>query len=150
MKMKSVSFILLVAFFLLSSATLVAAADFDWTKNLNVRAEADRSGFRAQLATRFNIGGTQVDAVLSNVERAADAYMVLRLGEMSSKPTDYVMQQYRAKKHKGWGALAMSLGVKPGSGEFKALKQGSDFDDAKSKNRGKTPKNNSKKKKKGK
>lgn len=133
MKMKSVLSVLLVTFLLTTSATLVSASDFGWTKNLNVRAEADPSGFRAQLSTRFNLGGAQVDAVLGNVECAADAYMVLRLGEMSSKPTDHVMQQYRAQKHKGWGVLAKSLGIKPGSSEFQALKQGSDIGDPRGK-----------------
>ena len=46
---------------------------------------------------------------------------------MSSRSTDYVLSKYRVKKSKGWGALAKSLGIKPGSREFHALKQGSDL-----------------------
>ncbi|UCG38286.1 MAG: hypothetical protein JSV00_08840 [bacterium] len=109
------------------SAAVAAAADFDWTRDFNIRAEADRDGFRAQLSTRFKIGDTQVQVVLGNVDSPADAYMVLRLGEMSSRPVDEVLDRYRTEKGKGWGALAMSLGIKPGSKEFQALKQGSDI-----------------------
>ncbi len=121
----TVSLLVMLAFVLLAS--VVAAGDFDWTKDLNIRAEADRDGFRAQLSTRFKIGNAQVKVVLGNVNSPADAYIVLRLGEMSSKPIDYVLSKYRTEKNKGWGVLAKSLGIKPGSKEFHALKQGSDI-----------------------
>jgi hypothetical protein len=139
MKPQKLLFIVSVVFLLVSSAAVVAAGDFDWIKDFNIRAEADLSGFRARLATRFNIGDTQITAVLSNVERPSDAYMVLRLGEMSAKPTDYVIEKYKSGKGKGWGALAQSLGVKPGSKEFHALKRGSDLynDNDKGKGKGK-------------
>ena len=125
-----------VVFLLLSSAAVVAAGDFAWIQDLNIRAEADLSGFRASLAARFNIGNTQINAVLSNVERPADAYMVLRLGEMSAKSTDYVIEKYKTGKGKGWGAVAQSLGIKPGSKEFHALKRGSDLYDDNDKGKG--------------
>jgi hypothetical protein len=137
MKLQKMLFMVLVVFLLVSSAAVVAAGDFDWTKDFNIRAEADPSGFKARLAARFNIGDTQINAVLSNVERPADAYMVLRLGEMSAKPTDYVIEKYKSGKGKGWGALAQSLGIKPGSKEFHALKRGNDFYDDKDKGKGK-------------
>ena len=115
----------LMVLLFVSSAAL--AGDFDWLKDLNVKAEVDPSGFRAQLAARFKIGNTEINTVISNVERPADAYMVLRLGEMSHQPTNYVITQYRSGKGKGWGVLAKSLGVKPGSREFHALKRGHDL-----------------------
>ena len=125
MKLFKIFLIFLIAFFAVSSAAI--ASDFDWTRNLNFQAQADPSGFKARLATRFKIGDLQVDAVLSNVDNPADAYLVLRLGEMSGRPTDYVVEKYRNNKGKGWGALAKSLGIKPGSEEFHALKQGQDL-----------------------
>jgi hypothetical protein len=136
MKPQKILLIVSVVFLLVSSAAVVAAGDFDWINDLNIRAEADPSGFRAQLAARFNIGGTQINAVIGNVEKPADAYVVLRLGEMSSKPADYVIRKYKAGKGKGWGALAQSLGIKPGSKEFHALKRGSDLYDGKDKGKG--------------
>jgi hypothetical protein len=116
-------------FFLVFSSTVVVASDFDWISDFNIRAEADPSGFRARLAARFKIGDTQINAVLTNVERPSDAYIILRLGEMSAKPTDYILEKYKSGKGKGWGVLAKSLGIKPGSKEFHALKQGNDFYD---------------------
>ena len=140
MKPQNILFIISVVFLLFSSSAVVAASDFDWINDFNIRAEADPSGFRARLATRFNIGNTQITAVLSNVERPADAYMVFRLGEMSAKPTDYVIEKYKSGKSKGWGALAQSLGIKPGSKEFHDLKRGSDlyYDNDKGKGKSKS------------
>ena len=127
MKVKTISSSILIMLILLFSVTVVGAGGFDWTRDLNVRADADLSGFRAQLSTRFKIGDAQVRLVLGNVDKPADAYLVFRLGEMSSMSTDYVLSKYRSQKSKSWGALAKSLGIKPGSREFHALKQGSDL-----------------------
>lgn len=113
---------------LLLAAGAALAGDFEWMKDLNIRAQADPSGFKASLATRFKIGDAQITAVLSNVEKPADAYMVLRLGEMSGQPTDRVTERYRSSKGQGWGNLAKSLGIKPGSKEFHALKRSHDLD----------------------
>jgi len=134
-------------FLIISSATIVSAGDFDWIKDLNIQAQADLSGFKATLATRFKIGNTEINAVLSNVPDPAEAYMVLRLGEMSSRPTEYVIEQYKSGKNKGWGALAKSLGIKPGSREFEALKNGHDMpkDNGQDKNKGSNRGNNEEK-----
>jgi len=137
MKMQKMWFMVSVVLLVVSSPAVAAAGDFDWIKDFNIRAEAEPSGFRARLAARFKIGDTQINAVLSNVERPADAYMVFRLGEMSAKPTDYVIEKYKSIKGKGWGAVAKSLGIKPGSKEFHALKQSSDLYDDHGKDKGK-------------
>ena len=128
--MKPQKMLLMVAVVLLfASSSAAVAADYDWMRNFNNRAQTDLSDFKVQLGTRFKIGDAQVNAVLSNVDSAADAFMLLRLGEMCGRPTDYVMDRYRAGKGQGWGALAQSLGIKPGSREFHALKRGSGFHD---------------------
>ncbi|MBM4271411.1 MAG: hypothetical protein FJ139_04535 [Deltaproteobacteria bacterium] len=105
----------------------VLAADFDWTQDFNIRAEADSSGFKAKLSTRFHFEDARINVVLNSVDKPADAYIILRLGEMSNKPPEYVIKEYKARKGKGWGALAKSLGIKPGSKEFHALKRGQDL-----------------------
>ena len=94
----------------------------------NLQAIADPTGFRAKLATRFNIGDAQITAVLSNFPEPADAYVALRLGEMSGKLIEYVTERYNANKGRGWGVLAKRLGIKPGSAEFRSLKKGHDLD----------------------
>ena len=46
---------------------------------------------------------------------------------MSGNTTEAVIKKYQSGKDNGWGVLAKSLGIKPGSKEFKALKNGEDF-----------------------
>lgn len=135
MKLLNALFIILMMLLFVSSPAM--AGDFDWIKDLNVQAEADSSGFKARLGARFKVGDVEIKTVLSNVQEPADGYMVLRLAEMSGQPIDYVMKQYKSGKNKGWGTLAKSLGIKPGSDEFQALKKGHDLHNGKDKGEGK-------------
>ncbi|MEJ2452508.1 MAG: hypothetical protein P8047_17945 [Gammaproteobacteria bacterium] len=106
----------------------VHAQNFEWLNNLAVEARADPSGFTARLATRFHIGNAEVQAVIDNVGgNQADAYMVMRLAEMSHRPIAYVTERYHKDRRRGWGVLARNLGIKPGSRAFHALKAGPDL-----------------------
>ena len=96
--MKTIQILIVSVILLLIAAPSVFAEDFCWTTDFNIQARADPSGFRARLATRFNIGDLQVNAVLSNFEDPSDAYIALRLGEMCGKPVDYVIDRYKADK----------------------------------------------------
>ena len=125
--MKLFKILLIFSMALLVVSSTAIASDFGWTRDFNIQAQADPSGLRARLAARFNLGDVQVKAMLSNFDSPADVYIMLRLGEMSGRPTGYVVEKYRNNKGKGWGALAKSLGIKPGSEEFHALKRGHDL-----------------------
>ena len=131
MKVLKMMFVVSMVLLLVSSAAV--AGDFGWIRDFNIKAEADPSGFRASLAARFKIGNAQIEIVLNNVEKPSDAYLVLRLGEMSKQPIENVIEKYKSGKGKGWGALAKSLGIKPGSKEFHALKRNHDLYDEKPK-----------------
>ena len=131
MKLLKMLFVVSMVLLLVSSAAV--AGDFDWIRDFNIKAEAGPSGFRASLAARFKRGNAQIEIVLNNVEKPSDAYLVLRLGEMSKQPIENVIEKYKSGKGKGWGALAKSLGIKPGSKEFHALKRGHDLYDEKPK-----------------
>ncbi len=107
-------------------SAVASAGDFDWMNQLNITAKADPSGFKARLETRFRLGDARISAVIGNLPNPADAYMVMRLGEMSNLPPEKVAEKYKSGK-KGWGAFAKSIGIKPGSKEFHALKRGHDL-----------------------
>ena len=119
--------LLAAALQLVISPIALAGGDYGWLKDMNVKAEADPAGFKARLGTRFKINDIEVEAVLSNVNKPADAYMVLRMGEMSGHSTDFALNKYKANQGKGWGTIAKNMGIKPGSSEFHALKQGQDL-----------------------
>jgi hypothetical protein len=109
----------------------LSAADFDWMVNLNLRSDSDPIRYRSDLLSRFRTPETQLSVILKSVGSPADAYMVLRLSELSGRSPDYVLQEYHKHHKQGWGVMAQNLGIKPGSSEFKALKGGHDmrFDD---------------------
>lgn len=103
------------------------AGDFDWLGNLNIQANADLSGFQVNLATRFHIGDAEIRTVIRSTDRPADAYMILRLSELSHRPARDVIRIYRSDKKRGWGYMAKRLGIKPGSREFHELKERHEF-----------------------
>ena len=125
MKYLKYLFLVQAGFFLFAPA--VSAGDFEWIKELNIEVKGDSSGFKTRLTTRFKVGDVQLKAVFSNVDRPADAYMVLRLGELSNQPVEDVLREYKKSKGKGWGVVAKGLGIKPGSKAFHALKAGHDL-----------------------
>ncbi|MEJ2689061.1 MAG: hypothetical protein P8130_03770 [Deltaproteobacteria bacterium] len=125
--MKLFKVLLAGALLLLTYVPAANASDFAWISDFNIQAQADPSGFKANLETRFHIGNLEVNTVLNNFDNPSDAYIALRLGEMSNKPVTEVIRKYKRNKGQGWGKLAQSLGIKPGSAEFHALKQGDDL-----------------------
>lgn len=92
--------------------------------NLNIQARADMNGFAVKLGAQFGVPVPQVQAVISTVAQPADAFMCLQLGQWSQRPPEQVVQVYKSNRGKGWGVIAKSLGIKPGSPEFHALKRG--------------------------
>lgn len=102
-----------------------ACADLDLTlKNLNLSAETDLGDFRTRLALRLGAKGAELDLALRSTDAPADAALCLWLAKESGATLERVLKTYRANRSQGWGALAHSLGIKPGSAAFKRLKSG--------------------------
>lgn len=121
-------------------SSMLLAADFDWTNALDSRYHSDTSSLRSSLNNRFDVGDAIISSVIKSVAKPSDAYMVLKLAEMSGLTHSAVLKNYEAHKNQGWGAMAQSLGIKPGSAEFKALKAGHDIDSKKPDSKGKSDK----------
>ncbi|PLX90942.1 MAG: hypothetical protein C0620_12630 [Desulfuromonas sp.] len=96
----------------------------DFMADVNVRARADLRDFSVRLSSHFGVPVPDVNVLLGKVSAPADAFMCLQLSRMSRQPVSQVMQRYYYRHNKGWGQLAQELGIKPGSAEFKQLKQG--------------------------
>jgi hypothetical protein len=132
MKPLKILFISALALFVVSSTAI--AKDFGWTRNFNKEAKADPPEFRARLAARFDLTDVQVIALRNIFASPADAYIMLRLGEMqgglnkiSKEQAVEAVNKYRINKDKGWEALAESLGVETESKEFVDLKRNHDL-----------------------
>ena len=116
---------IVLAVLLLVAAPGVASATLDsFLSSVNVQARADLPGFHAKVSAQFGVPVPQVEAVLGMVATPADAFMVFQLGQMAHRPPETVVQTYQTHKGKGWGVIAKELGIKPGSREFHALKNG--------------------------
>jgi hypothetical protein len=92
---------------------------------LDAEARADLGGFVAGLSLEFDFPQARIEAWLT-VEKLepAEAYLALDLARISGKPPAAVLDSYKSNRGRGWGAVARSLGVRPGSAQFQALKQG--------------------------
>ncbi len=107
------------------SLTAFAGGGLDsFLADLNVKAQANLPGFSTTVSTQFHVPLPSVQVVLNGVPRPADAFMIFHLSMLSGRPPEQVMNIYHSHGSKGWGALAQELGIKPGSAEFHALKNG--------------------------
>ena len=77
-----------------------------------------------RLSAQFGRPLPEVHTLMRSVAEPADAFMCLQLSQMLGVPPQRVMSIYNQNRGRGWGTIAKSLGIKPGSPEFHALKQG--------------------------
>lgn len=116
---------LLIALMLFTLGAGVASADMDaYLNRLTAYAGADLGRFRADLGAHFGASAPEIDLALRTVSRHGDAALALWLSNRTRQPLDVVLREYQARQGQGWGALAQSLGIKPGSADFHALKRG--------------------------
>jgi hypothetical protein len=116
-------FALALVFTLISGG--IAHADLElYLNSLDFSAHGNFGGYRAELGAHFGTSAPQLDLLFRTVDRPGDAAICLWLSRQSRQPLETVLNQYGSRKGRGWGELAQSLGIKPGSPAFKALKAG--------------------------
>jgi hypothetical protein len=99
--------------------------DTGFEKNLheiNLITKFNMAEFSLKVA---NTWGTSEKNVLLGFSRGLNAYevyLVIALARLSGRQPIAVITMYEQNRSKGWGALAKSLGIKPGSKSFKKLK----------------------------
>jgi hypothetical protein len=103
----------------------VALADLEsFLRSVDAKAKSDVRNFNAQLSAQFGIPVPNVEAIMRSVPRPADAFMVLHVSQATHQDPDRVLKTYHSHKGKGWGVVAQRMGIRPGSPEFHALKNG--------------------------
>ena len=116
---------LIVSILFVLFAAGIAQANVDvYISDLNIYASKKFGDFKAELTARYGISGSRFDMALKSVDSPGDVAVALWLGQQASKPLDTVVKQYRIHRGKGWGVVAKSLGIKPGSPAFHRLKRG--------------------------
>jgi hypothetical protein len=92
--------------------------------DLNTQARSNRYDYSYRMSNQFGMPINRVDSILSGVREPADAFMCFQLGRMLGIPPERVFETYQSSRGQGWGEIAKRLGIKPGSPEFHALKNG--------------------------
>jgi hypothetical protein len=90
---------------------------------IDEKAKADPDVFFRQLSQQHNIPEAEIR---QEKERRGlgygDTYMAAALSRLSKRPIGAVAEEYKPKEGKGWGVMAMNMGIKPGSPEFHQMK----------------------------
>jgi hypothetical protein len=115
--------LIVISAFILPGAALAGGLD-DFIDEIDLRASADFGKFRADLGLAYDVSEDRLDWMFQVMSKPSDVYMCLRIGELSGHPIDFVIDEYKRNRGQGWGVIAKSLGIKPGSAEFHALKAG--------------------------
>jgi hypothetical protein len=103
----------------------VALADLEgFLRSVDAKAKSDVRNFNAMLSAQFGVPVPNVEAIMKTVPRPADAFMVLHVSQQTGMQPDRVLRTYQEHRGKGWGVVAQRMGIKPGSAEFHALKNG--------------------------
>lgn len=90
---------------------------------LNVSAKVNMQGFQAEVSLAWGQPQANITVALSQGLTPGEVYLAAALAHFSGKSLPVVVEVYQKNKQKGWGALAKDLGIKPGSKEFKQLKE---------------------------
>ena len=121
---------------LIAVSSTAIAKDFGWTGAFNIQAKTDPSGFKAKMADRFDLTDFQTIALRNFFASPADAYIMLRFGEikgvlkkLTKDEGKAAIKTYRENRSKGWHALAEIFGVDTKCKEFLALARGQDLYD---------------------
>jgi hypothetical protein len=91
---------------------------------INSYAAKDQNAFVAKLSATYHVSQTEIEGMLQQGMTPADVYMSLRVAKITNKTPDQVEKGFLHNPGKGWGVIAKSLGIKPGSKDFKSLKDG--------------------------
>jgi hypothetical protein len=131
-------FIILPAFVSAALEFNTGDAELDLTlKEINVEAETDIDGYKADLSLTYNISQNKLEYLFVEIEmNPADVYMTLELAKIANISIDTIVNVYKENRGKGWGVIAKKLGIKPGSNKFMALKNESSKRQNKEKSKG--------------
>jgi len=94
-----------------------------WLGKINERAKADPDGFIYQLSQKHNIPEEEIRQARERHNLSfGDTYMATALSRLSKRPVGVVAEDFNKNQGRGWGVMAMRLGIKPGSPAFKQMK----------------------------
>ncbi len=144
--MKRIIFITAIIGFYLSAHAQLNSGSFridGELNNINISARADFGNFRTEMSKSYNVHEEDINYYRTDLKmEPADIYFAFEISRVSRRPVTEVIEIYRVKRGNGWGEIAKSLGIKPGSAEFHALKNNAKTKSVKMKSKGQKGKPN--------
>lgn len=83
---------------------------------------ANPTALLTKLSTEYNVALPDLQGLLSQGYKPGELWLALELAKASGKSFTEVIALTKGKAGHGWGVVAQSLGIKPGSKEFAALR----------------------------
>lgn len=95
--------------------------------DVNVFARGNTDGFIDDIVVSYGAPRSLVRELYYDRRWVpSDIYYACLLASILKRPCGYVVDIYERDRGQGWGVIAKRLGIKPGSREFHALKNGVD------------------------
>src|SRR5690606_9483676 len=89
--------------------------------DINSYAKSNMELFRKDMSDKFGVTREQLDQLITKERRQpADVHYGYNLDQVTGRPCPTIIKMRTDKK--GWSSIAKDLCIKPGSKEFKALK----------------------------
>jgi hypothetical protein len=102
--------------------------------SINNSAKKNLKDFILDLSKTFNHPLEKLEKMINDYKmEPADAYMTMQVSKQSGKKVEEIAESFSKNRDKGWGVIAKEMGIKPGSKEFHALKDGAKGKDKKMK-----------------
>ncbi len=96
-----------------------------WLGDMNRYGSRYRDPFVDEMVRYYGAPRDLVTDLLLNRHWApGDIYYACAMASVMGRPCRYVVEVWERDHEQGWGAVARSLGIKPGSAEFHRLKKG--------------------------
>jgi hypothetical protein len=85
-------------------------------RQFNVVAGNKLNVFITDLTSAYSVPAEDVRFLIYEQKvQPADALMILQLVKITGKPVRHVVKRYHKHRKKGWGAIALAYGIKPGT-----------------------------------
>jgi hypothetical protein len=91
---------------------------------INRTASGSIEQYFTDISSAFHVPREKVILLLAKERmQPADIFMVFQIIRISSLPYKKIIRHFERHGRKGWGAVVLSLGIKPGSKRFLLLRQ---------------------------
>lgn len=122
--MKNIILLTLISLLSIHSWAQSSKGNLDTDKNtIDAKAKVNIGKFKTEIGARYDLTEKKFEILFGKFKLSAgDIVIAAEISKSTGKDIENIAEHYSQNRGKGWGNLAKSLGIKPGSSEFHALK----------------------------